>query len=109
MEVTFCTFWKGKTIQPRYRLLGMTFKTLKGKHSRYNVDGGSKKVQKENDRCPQMLERPQSKQPDQKAEPSRGVKNERAAFTYQQRDRCQMGCRFWGGWCSREVNLPTRK
>lgn len=89
--------------------MGMTFKTVKGKHSRYKVDGRSKKTEKENVRCPQMLQRPQSRRPDQKAEPSPGVKNERAAFTNQRRDRCQMGCRFWGGWRSWEVNLPTRK
>ena len=50
MEVTFCTFWKGKAkaIQPRCRLTGMTFKTGKGQHTIYQVDGRGNRETREN-------------------------------------------------------------
>lgn len=59
----------------------MTFKTGKGQHSRYQEDGGGNKAKKEDDGCPQILERPESEWPDRRQSCGHRSELQRAAST----------------------------
>lgn len=109
MEVTFCTFRKGKAIQPRCRLSGIAFKTGKRQHSIHQVaDEGNRAARRMTD-APKHWRDHKINGQIRRQSHNHGIQTKKRCFHCQQRERSQMGGRFWDGWTSGELNVPTRE